>query len=172
MKDEQPGDAEKDEEQKEDSSIDGDDPAEGPTEGSQAAEETQEAAPTEKRFAGLTSDHYLGGSAIAFSLGTLLMLTVGWGLQLAGVEMTVPVILAINVVPTMIGSMISTFLFTRRSRRNYVLDGVKFGIGGFLITFLYTSLLGQGVGGAYILTGFLIGGILGGFITKKIYEKP
>ena len=119
---------------------------------------------------GLTFDHYLGGSGIAWGLGTLLMLVVSWSLQYVGVEMTVPIILALNILPTMVGGMVATYLFTRISRMNYVMDGAKIGIGGFLITFIYTSFLGQGVGGAYILTGFLLGGVFGGFITKKIYE--
>lgn len=119
---------------------------------------------------GLTFDHYLGGSGIAWGLGTLLILGASWTLQYAGVEMTVPIILAINILPAMVGSMVATFLFTRISRINYIMDGAKIGIGGFFLTFLYTSLLGQGVGGAYILTGFLLGGIFGGFITKQIYE--
>ena len=119
---------------------------------------------------GLTFDHYLGGSGIAWGLGTLLMLVVSWTLQYTGVEMTVPIILALNILPTMVGGMVATYLFTRISRINYVIDGAKIGIGGFLLTFIYTSFLGQGVGGAYILTGFLLGGVFGGFITKKIYE--
>ena len=84
--------------------------------------------------------------------------------------MTVPLILAINILPAMVGGMVATFLFTRISGVNYVMDGVKIGIGGFVLTFLYTSILGQGVGGAYILIGFLLGGVFGGFITKQIYE--
>lgn len=80
-----------------------------------------------------------------------------------------PLILAINILPAMVGGMVATYLFTRISRVNYVVDGAKIGVGGFFLTFLYTSLLGQGVGGAYILTGFLLGGVLGGLITKKIY---
>lgn len=107
---------------------------------------------------------------MAWGLGTLLLLVVSWTLQYTGVEMTVPIILALNILPTMVGGMVATFLFTRISRINYVMDGAKIGIGGFLITFIYTSFLGQGVGGAYILTGFLLGGVLGGFVTKKIYE--
>ncbi len=126
-------------------------------------------APQTTKPRGLTFDHYLGGSGIAWGLGTLLMLVVSWSLQYAGVEMTVPIILALNILPTMVGGMIATYLFTRRSRINYVMDGAKIGIGGFLLTFIYTSFLGQGVGGAYILTGFLLGGVFGGFITKKIY---
>ncbi len=118
---------------------------------------------------GLTFDHYLGGSGIAWGLGTLLMLVVSWSLQYAGVEMTVPIILALNILPTMVGGMVATYLFTRISRVNYVVDGAKIGVGGYLLTFIYTSFLGQGVGGAYILTGFLLGGVFGGFITKKIY---
>ena len=126
--------------------------------------------PKKTKPRGLTFDHYLGGSGIAWGLGTLLMLVASWTLQYVGVEMTVPLILALNILPTMVGGMVSTFLFTRISRVNYVMDGAKIGIGGFFLTFLYTSFLGQGVGGAYILTGFLLGGIFGGFITKKIYE--
>lgn len=126
-------------------------------------------APQTTKPRGLTFDHYLGGSGIAWGLGTLLMLVVSWSLQYAGVEMTVPIILALNILPTMVGGMVATYLFTRRSRINYVMDGAKIGIGGFLLTFIYTSFLGQGVGGAYILTGFLLGGVFGGFITKKIY---
>jgi hypothetical protein len=118
----------------------------------------------------MTFDHYLGGSGIAWGLGTLLMLVVSWTLQYVGVEMTVSIILALNILPTMIGGMVATYLFTRISRRNYVMDGAKIGIGGFFITFIYTSLLGQGVGGAYILTGFLLGGVFGGLITQKIYD--
>jgi hypothetical protein len=119
---------------------------------------------------GLSFDHYLGGSGLAWGLGTLLMLVVSWTMQYVGVEMTVPIILALNILPTMVGGIIATYLFTRISRTNYVVDGAKIGIGGFLITFVYTSFLGQGVGGAYILIGFLLGGIIGGFITKQIYE--
>ena len=126
-------------------------------------------APQTTKPRGLTFDHYLGGSGIAWGLGTLLMLVVSWSLQYAGVEMTAPIILALNILPTMVGGMVATYLFTRRSRINYVVDGAKIGIGGFLLTFIYTSFLGQGVGGAYILTGFLLGGVFGGFITKKIY---
>jgi len=118
---------------------------------------------------GLTFDHYLGGSGIAWGLGTLLMLAVSWAMQYAGVEMTETLTLAIIILPTMVGGMVATYLFTRISRINYVMDGAKIGIGGFLLTFIYTSFLGQGVGGAYILTGFLLGGVFGGFITKKIY---
>ncbi len=125
--------------------------------------------PQKAKPRGLTFDHYLGGSGIAWGLGTLLMLVVSWSLQYAGVEMTVPIILALNILPTMVGGMVATYLFTRISRINYVIDGAKIGIGGFLLTFIYTSFLGQGVGGAYILTGFLLGGVFGGFITKKIY---
>ncbi len=127
-------------------------------------------APQTTKPRGLTFDHYLGGSGIAWGLGTLLMLVVSWSLQYAGFEMTVPIILALNILPTMVGGMVATYLFTRRSRLNYVMDGAKIGIGGFLLTFIYTSFLGQGVGGAYILTGFLLGGVFGGFITKKIYR--
>ena len=126
--------------------------------------------PQKTKPRGLTFDHYLGGSGIAWGLGTLILLVVSWTLQYVGVEMTAPLILALNILPTMVGGMVSTFLFTRISRVNYVMDGAKIGIGGFFLTFLYTSFLGQGVGGAYILTGFLLGGIFGGFITKKIYE--
>ncbi len=126
-------------------------------------------APQTTKPRGLTFDHYLGGSGIAWGLGTLLMLVVSWSLQYAGVELTVPIILALNILPTMVGGMVATYLFTRISRVNYVVDGAKIGVGGFLLTFIYTSFLGQGVGGAYILTGFLLGGVFGGFITKKIY---
>ena len=111
-------------------------------------------APQTTKPKGLTFDHYLGGSGIAWGLGTLLMLVVSWTLQYAGVEMTAPLILALNILPTMVGGIVATYLFTRISRVNYVMDGAKIGIGGFLITFIYTSFLGQGVGGAYILTGF------------------
>lgn len=127
-------------------------------------------APQTTKPRGLTFDHYLGGSGIAWGLGTLLLLVVSWAMQYAGVEMTVPIILGLNILPTMVGGMVATYLFTRISRINYVIDGAKIGIGGFLLTFIYTSFLGQGVGGAYILTGFLLGGVFGGFITKKIYE--
>ena len=170
LRDERLGDEENNEKLEETSTVDA--PITTPSEEKKDGDNHNEDAPVKITPRGLTSDQYLAGSAIAFSLGLFIMLVVGWGLQIAGVEMTVSVVLAINIIPTMIGSGVSTFLFTRRSRRNYVVDGAKFGIGGFLITFVYTSLLGQGVGGAYILTGFLIGGILGGFITKQIFEKP
>jgi len=126
-------------------------------------------APQTTKPKGLTFDHYLGGSGIAWGLGTLLMLAVSWAMQYAGVEMTETLTLAIIILPTMVGGMVATYLFTRISRINYVMDGAKIGIGGFLLTFIYTSFLGQGVGGAYILTGFLLGGVFGGLVTKKIY---
>jgi hypothetical protein len=132
--------------------------------------DTEPDSPVETKPRSLKFDHYLGGAGIAWGLGNLLLLTVSWGFQYAGVEMTVPLILAINILPVMVGGMVATFLFTRISRVNYVMDGAKIGIGGFFLTFLYTSILGQGVGGAYILTGFLLGGVFGGVITKQIYE--
>lgn len=127
-------------------------------------------SPVKTKPRSLNFDHYLGGAGIAWGLGNLLILTVSWAVQYAGIEETVPLKLAIIILPAMVGGMVATFLFTRVSRVNYVIDGVKIGIGGFFLTFLYTSLLGQGVGGAYILTGFLLGGVFGGVITKKIYE--
>jgi hypothetical protein len=144
--------------------------SEGNENDSESNGDTESGSPEEKKPRGLNFDHYLGGSGIAWGLGNLLILTVSWGFQYAGVEMTVPLILAINILPAMVGGMVATFLFTRISRVNYVVDGAKIGIGGFFLTFLYTSILGQGVGGAYILTGFLLGGVFGGFITKQIYE--
>jgi hypothetical protein len=132
--------------------------------------DTESSPPEETKPRSLNFDHYLGGSGIAWGLGNLLILLSSWTLQYAGVEMTVPIILALNILPAMVGGIIATFLFTRISRVNYVVDGAKIGIGGFILTFLYTSILGQGVGGAYILTGFLLGGVFGGFITKQIYE--
>jgi hypothetical protein len=136
----------------------------------ESTEDVESASPEETKPRSLNFDHYLGGAGIAWGLGNLLLLTVSWGFQYAGVEMTIPLILAINILPPMVGGMVATFLFTRVSRVNYMVDGVKIGIGGFFLTFLYTSILGQGVGGAYILTGFLLGGVFGGFITKQIYE--
>ena len=131
---------------------------------------TESSLPEEIKIRGLNFDQYLGGSGIAWGLGNLLILLSSWTFQYMGVEMTVPLILALNILPAMVGGMVATFLFTRISRVNYVVDGAKIGIGGFILTFLYTSILGQGVGGAYILTGFLLGGVFGGFITKQIYE--
>jgi len=130
----------------------------------------EEESKAKKKHQGLNSDQYLAGSAIGFSSGTLMMLLVAWLLQSANIEMTVPIILAINILPTMMGAGVATFLFTRKSRVNYLKDGIIIGLGAFIITFLYTSLLGQGVGGAYILIGFEMGGILGGLITKRVYE--
>lgn len=132
--------------------------------------DSEPSGPKKTKPTGMNFDQLLGGSGIGWGLGTLLMLGASWTLQYMGVEMTVPIILALNILPTMVGSMIATYLFTRISRVNYIVDGAKIGIGGFLLTFIYTSFLGQGVGGAYILTGFLLGGVFGGFITKKIYE--
>jgi hypothetical protein len=123
-----------------------------------------------KKMQGLTSNQMFAACVIAFSLGTLLMLVVAWVLQLTGTVFTIPVILSINIIPTMVGGLVSAFLFTRRSRVNYLIDGAKIGLGGFIISYLYTSLLGLGGGGAYILIGFLSGGVLGGLVAKKYYN--
>ena len=144
--------------------------SEGDEKKSESNGDTESSPPEETKPRGLNFDHYLGGSGIAWGLGNLLILLSSWTLQYARVEMTVPIILALNILPAMVGGMVATFLFTRISRVKYVVDGAKIGIGGFVLTFLYTSILGQGVGGAYILTGFLLGGVFGGFITKQIYE--
>ena len=162
--------AEKDETKKaDDALVDEADTEEKETE-HESSQDTESTPPKKTKPTGMNFDQLLGGSGIAWGFGTLLMLAASWTLQYVGVEMTVPIILALNILPTMVGGMVATYLFTRISRVNYVVDGAKIGIGGFLLTFIYTSFLGQGVGGAYILTGFLLGGVFGGFITKKIYE--
>jgi hypothetical protein len=131
--------------------------------------ENAEREESERQF-GMSFDHYLAGSAIAFSLGTLLMLLVAWAFQLKGDNISDLVVLGINIIPPMIGSLVSTFLFTRKTRVNYIMDGIKIGFGGFIINYIYMFVLRQGGGGIYILTGFLLGGIFGGFLSKQIYD--
>ncbi len=138
--------------------------------GTTLSDENQEDNSRTSALQGLTSNQMFSACVIAFSLGTLLMLIVAWALESLGTEFSVPIILGINIIPTMVGSLVSTLLFFRKSRVNYLINGVKIGLGGFIISYIYTSLLGLGGGGAYIMTGFLFGGILGGFIAKKIYN--
>jgi hypothetical protein len=123
-----------------------------------------------KRVQGLTSSQMFSACVIAFSLGTLLMLVSGWALQQTGIELNIPIILGINIIPTMVGSFVSSFLFIRRSRTDHLVNGIKIGFGGFVISYVYTSVLALGGGGAYIMIGFLIGGVLGGLTVKKIYN--
>ena len=123
-----------------------------------------------KKVQGLTSSQMFSACVLAFSLGTLLMLLSGWAIQQTGIELTIPVILGINIIPTMIGGFASSFLFIRRNRVNYLVNSIKIGLGGFVISYLYTSLMGLGGGGAYIMIGFLMGGALGGLTAKKIYN--
>lgn len=117
---------------------------------------------------GLTFDHYLGGGAIGFSTAMLLMVAVDWVSENSSVAMSVPFRVAVSLVPTLIGAALGAFLFTRRSGRNHLVDGFRIGVFGIVITFLYTMLFRVAVGGVYIILGFLIGGILGGYVAKSI----
>lgn len=130
-----------------------------------------EAQPSSKagmKPSGLTFDHYLGGGAISFSTAMLLMVAVDWVSENSSVAMSVPFRVAVSLVPTLIGAALGAFLFTRRSGRNHLVDGFKIGVFGIVITFLYTMLFRVAVGGVYIILGFLIGGILGGYVAKSI----
>lgn len=114
-----------------------------------------------------TFDYYLGGGAIGFSLTMLLMVSFEWIFERAGIEMSVPLLVFLSFAPSVLGSAVAAFLFTRKSRKYNLSEGVKLGISGLIITFIYTILLRTRLGGIYLMIGFLVGGSLGGFIAKK-----
>lgn len=136
--------------------------------------EAEDEAPSEDVTKGpydLTFDHYLGGGAIGFSVAMLLMVALEWLFENAGWELTVPLRIAFSLVPSLIGAASAAFLFIRKSRTNYLADGFKIGVAGFIITFLYTMLFQVSVGGAYIMVGFFMGGSLGGLVAKSVSIK-
>lgn len=155
--------------EREETTADGDETTgEGPQKG-EAGKYVIE-APAEKP-PGLTFDHYLAGGALGFSSAMFLAMGVMWLLLKADVAMTLILQLVISVAPNVVGGAISAFLVTRKSRMNYLKDGAKIGFAGFVITFIVTIVMGSSVGGVYILAGFLIGGCLGGLISKRIYKR-
>ena len=117
----------------------------------------------------LNFDHYLAGGSIGFSVAMLLMLVLDWVIIESGLESYLLARIILSFVPSLIGATIGSFLFIRRTRIKHFEDGLKMGVSGLIITFLYTIILDVDVGGIYILIGFLGGGMLGGFIPKKIY---
>lgn len=134
----------------------------------------EEEAPSEeitKRPPGLAFDHYLGGGALGFSVAVMLMVALEWQFERAGWEMSVPVRIAFSLFPSLLGAALAAFLFLRRSRRNYLVDGLKIGFSGFAITFIYTMTFRASVGGAYIMIGFFVGGLLGGSLAKWIAKR-
>lgn len=131
----------------------------------------EDEAPSEeitKKPLGLTFDHYLGGGAIGFSAAVMSMVALEWLFERAGWEASVPVRIAFSLFPSLVGAALAAFLFLRRSRRNYLVDGLKIGFSGFAITFIYTMMFRVSVGGAYIMVGFFVGGVLGGSLAKWI----
>lgn len=134
----------------------------------------EDEAPSEeitKRPPGLTFDHYLGGGALGFSVAVMLMVALEWQFERAGWEASVPVRIAFSLFPSLVGAALAAFLFLRRSRRNYLVDGLKIGFSGFAITFIYTMTFRASVGGAYIMIGFFVGGLLGGSLAKWIATR-
>ena len=134
----------------------------------------EDEAPSEeiaKRPHGLTFDHYLGGGAIGFSVAVMLMVALEWLFERAGWEASIPIRIAYSLFPSFLGAALAAFLFLRRSRRNYLVDGLKIGFSGFAITFIYTMAFQVSVGGAYIMIGFFVGGGLGGSMAKWIAKR-
>jgi hypothetical protein len=131
-----------------------------------------EASPEElKKPLGLTFDHYLGGGAIGFSVAVMLMVALEWLFEKAGWEASIPVRIAFSLFPSLVGATLAVFLFLRRSRRNHLMDGLKIGFSGFVITFIYTMMFRVSVGGAYIMVGFFVGGGLGGYVAKWFAKR-
>ena len=131
-----------------------------------------EASPEEpKKPLDLTFDHYLGGGAIGFSVAVMLMVALEWHFERAGWEASIPVRIAFSLFPSFLGAALAAFLFLRRSRRNYLVDGLKIGFSGFAITFIYTMMFRVSVGGAFIMVGFFVGGGLGGYVAKWFAKK-
>ena len=117
----------------------------------------------------LNFDHYLSGGSIGFSVAILLMLALEWVLIESGLESSLIARIFLSFAPSLIGGTVGSFLFIRRTRRNYFEDGLKMGISGLIIMMLYTMILSVSVGGFYIIVGFLGGGLLGGYISKQFY---
>ncbi len=126
---------------------------------------------TTKRPPGLNFDHYLGGGALGFSVTVMLMVALEWQFERVGWEVSVPVRIAFSLFPSLLGAALAAFLFLRRSRRNYLVDGLKIGLSGLVITLIYTLTLRASVGGAYIMVGFFVGGGLGGSLAKWIAKR-
>lgn len=122
------------------------------------------------RPVGLNFDHYLGGGAIGFSLAMFIMLLLEWVLVEAGLENNLVAMIVLSLIPSLVGGTIGSFLFLYRGRSHSVIDGLKMGISGLIITILYTIILSVKVGGIYIIIGFLLGGISGSFISNIISE--
>jgi hypothetical protein len=118
----------------------------------------------------LNFDHYLSGGSIGFSVAILLMLALEWVLIESGLESSLIARIFLSFAPSLIGGTVGSFLFIRRTRKKHFEDGLKMGVSGLIITMLYTMILGVNVGGFYIIMGFLGGGLLGGYISKQIYE--
>ena len=131
---------------------------------------TVEKTKEEKVQLNLNFDHYLAGGSIGFSVAMLLMLALDWIILGQGWETSISAQIILSFLPSLAGGVSGAFLFLRRTRRNYLRDGFKMGVSGFLITLFYTLLMGVSVGGIYIVIGFLGGGLLCGFISKQIFE--
>lgn len=123
------------------------------------------------RPVGLNFDHFLGGGAIGFSLAMFIMLLLEWVLLEAGLESLLAAQIALSLIPSLVGGTVGSFLFLYRSRSHSVIDGLKMGISGLIITILYTLILSVKVGGIFILTGFLLGGVSGSFISKYVSKE-
>lgn len=154
-----------DEDKTEVASVDADDET-GPDSGEAFEEEAvvEKVEPLELNF-----DHYLSGGSIGFSVAILLMLALEWVLIESGLESSLIARIFLSFAPSLIGGTVGSFLFIRRTRRNYFEDGLKMGISGLIIMMLYTMILSVSVGGFYIIVGFLGGGLLGGYISKQFY---
>lgn len=121
----------------------------------------------EKIDDGLNFDHYLAGSSIGFSTSILLITAFVWILDFLEIAMTIPIKFMINILPTFLGSALGSFLLIEKKHSDYILDGIKIGLGGFIITFIYTSIMGESVGSFYIFFGYIIGGIFGGMTAHR-----
>ena len=119
----------------------------------------------------LNFDHYLGGGAIGFSLAMFIMLLLEWVLFEAGLEASLAAQIALSLIPSLAGGTIGSFLFLYRGRSHAVMNGLKMGVSGLIITILYTLILSVKVGGVFIIIGFLVGGVSGSFISKYVSNR-
>lgn len=116
---------------------------------------------------GLEFDHYLAGSGIGFSITILLILAIMWIIEGTGIDIQGLVKIIINIIPTIIGGIIGSYLLISRRSTNCFYDGIKIGLGCFIITLIYTTFIGTGNVSIYLLIGFVFGGLIGGLIAKK-----
>lgn len=106
--------------------------------------------------------NFILGGWMGSGIAILIVMVVDRLFGYLGSEPGLVALFSVNFFPQLTGGMVTTFLLTKRSRRNYEIAGMEVGLSSFLINLIISFRINL-----YILIGYMLGGYFGAKIAKK-----